>query len=158
MKKILFILLAVCSVCLCACDDNDDYGSKKITPVLTPNNTDLTFSADGGQQTLTVSNARELNIVQINDKTTDSNGSAKETDVRRYDNGKLKDLKNVTEGGWFTARIVQDNGIYRTMVITVSKNTDKNARTKYLHLTCGENMYGISMRIIQQAPEGDSDK
>ena len=106
MKKYLFMLFALCAVAFTACSDDDD--DSKVLPVLDPNNTDVYINAEGGEASVTVKNAKELNIVQINDKTTDDKGKTKETNVKSVENGKLADTKNVTEGGWFTAKVVND--------------------------------------------------
>ena len=57
--------------------------------MLDPNNTDVYINAEGGEASVTVKNAKELNIVQINDKTTDDKGKTKETNVKSVENGKL---------------------------------------------------------------------
>ena len=81
MKKYLFMLFALCAVAFTACSDDDD--DSKVLPVLDPNNTDVYINAEGGEASVTVKNAKELNIVQINDKTTDDKGKTKETNVKR---------------------------------------------------------------------------
>ena len=157
MKKYLFILFALCAVAFSACNDDDD--NDKTMPVLSPNNTDVSFTASGGEKTLIVTNATELNITRINDKVT-QNKKTTETNVYSIENGKLKDSKNVTEAGWFTAKVVQDNGVYRKIVFSVSKNTSTDSqRDKYVHVTCGGNLYGLSLHVMQEkAADGSKDK
>lgn len=149
MKKYLFMLFALCAVAFTACSDDDD--DSKVLPVLDPNNTDVYINAEGGEASVTVKNAKELNIVQINDKTTDDKGKTKETNVKSVENGKLTDTKNVTEGGWFTAKVVNDGGGYRRIVFNAQpyRDFEKN-RVKFIHVTCGDNMYGIAFRLIQR--------
>ena len=146
ITKRLFLPLAVCAALLAACSNDD--GTREI-PKFTPNNTDISVTAAGGEKTITVSNASELNITQINDKTT-SGSTTTDTNVYSISNGKLKDSKNVTEAGWFTATVVQDNGAYRKIVFTVTANTStESARDKYIHVDCGSNLYGLSLHLTQ---------
>lgn len=146
IKKRLFLPLAVCAALFAACSKDD--GTKEM-PKLSPNNTDISVTAAGGEKTLTVSNAAELNITQINDKTI-SGSTTSETNVYSVSNGKLKDSKNVTEAGWFSAKVVQDNGVYRKIVFTVTANTStESSRDKYIHVNCGSNLYGLSLHLTQ---------
>lgn len=143
MKKYLFLLVALCSAVFMSCSDDDD---KYIMPQLSPNNTDISVSASGGEKTITVSNAVDLTITQINNKETGANNKTSETNVMSIKNGKLKDSKNVTEGGWFTARIVD-----KKIVVNVTANTDtKNIRDKYIHVSCGGSVYGLSLHLKQE--------
>lgn len=138
----------MCAVAFSACNDDDD--NNKTMPELVPNNTDITFTASGGEKTLVVKNATELNITRINDKVT-QNKKTTETNVYSIENGKLKDSKNVTEAGWFSAKVVQENGIYCKIVFTASKNTStESQRDKYVHVTCGGNLYGLSLHVMQE--------
>lgn len=146
MKKYLFLFFAVCAVVLVACSDDDD--DKYIMPQLSPNNTNIIVTASGGEKTITVSNAVDLNITQINNKEKGANDKISETNVLSIKNGKLKDSKNVTEGGWFTAKIVD-----KKIVIKVTENTDtENARDKYIHVSCGGSVYGLSLYLKQDKP------
>lgn len=143
------MLFAACGLLFAACSNDDD--SNKTLPKISPNNTELSFDAAGGTKTVTVENASELNITQINDKETTSSSSSstsKETNVMSVSNGKLKDSKNVTEGGWFTAKVEQVDGVYKKITFTASKNSG-SARQKWIHVTCGGNLYAISFRIQQ---------
>ena len=146
MKKYLFLFFAMCAVALVACSDDDD--DKYIMPQLSPNNTNIIVTASGGEKTITVSNAVDLNITQINNKEKGANDKISETNVLSIKNGKLKDSKNVTEGGWFTAKIVD-----KKIVIKVTENTDtENARDKYIHVSCGGSVYGLSFYLKQDKP------
>lgn len=143
MKKYLFLLVALCSAVFMSCSDDDD---KYIMPQLSPNNTDISVSASGGEKTITVSNAVDLTITQINNKENGANNKTSETNVMSIKNGKLKDSKNVTEGGWFTAKIVD-----KKIVVNVTANTDtQNARDKYIHVSCGGSVYGLSLHLKQE--------
>lgn len=145
MKKCLFMILAVCAVVLSACSDDDNNNNNKVMPQLSPNNTNISVDANGGTKTLTIGNAVDLNITQINNKSTDANKKTTDTNVQSVSNGKIADPKNVTEGGWFTAKVDGKN-----IVIAVSKNSDtQNARDKYIHVTCGGNIYGLSLHLMQ---------
>lgn len=147
-KFLSLVFLAVMAIAFAACDDTDD-NSSKITPLLEPNNSNLSFTAEGGVQTLTVKNATELNITQINNKV-QNNNSQSETNVCSVQNGKIANPKNVTEGGWFTAKVVSVDGVDKQIVFTVSKNTDtKNSRDKFIHVTCGDKLYGLSLHLSQ---------
>lgn len=150
MKKCLFMLFALCGLLFASCSSDDD--NSKTMPKMSPNNTELSFDAAGGTKTITVENAEELNITQINDKetTTTSSGSStsKDTNVMSISNGKLKDSKNVTEGGWFTVKVEQVDGVYKKLTFTANQNTG-SARQKWVHVTCGGNLYAISFRIQQ---------
>lgn len=144
MKKCLFLLLSVCMITFMACGDDDD--DKYVMPQMNPNNTTITLGADGGTKTFTVSNAENLQITQINDKTTDANNKTTETNVMSIKNGKLEDPKNVTEAGWFAAKVEG-----KTITFTVTANSDTgNSRDKYIHVDCGGNVYGISLHLIQE--------
>lgn len=122
---------------------SNNVGNKEM-PQLSPNNTNISVEAKGGSKTLTVSNAKELNITQINNKTKGANNTSTDTDVQSVSNGKIKDPKNV-DGGWFSAK-VDGNKI----VFTVTENTDtQNSRDKYIHVSCGGNIYGLSLHLVQ---------
>lgn len=153
MKKYLFLLFAVCAAVFVSCSDDDD-NDKYVMPQLSPNNTNISVEAGGGQKILTVSNAVELNITQINNKTV-SSGKTSETDVMSIANGKLKDSKLVTEGGWFTAEVVKVNGVYNQIVINVTANTGTESRDKYIHVTCGGKLYGLSLHLSQDKPSSN---
>ena len=150
MKKHLFLLLALCAAVFVACSDDD--GNGKITPILSPNNTDIYMEAVANEPVyVLVENAKDLNVVQINDKTTDDKGKTKETNVRRYDEGKLANQKYVTEGQWFTVKIEEDGGVYRRIEFkAIPYNDYEKDRVKYVHVSCGDNMYGISFRLVQR--------
>lgn len=144
MKKYLFLLLSICMVAFVACGDDDD--DKYVFPQISPNNTNITVAAAGGTKTITVSNAENLQITQINEKTTGANNKTSEINVMSIKNGKLKDSRNVTEAGWFAAKV---DG--KTITITVTENSDtENSRDKYIHVDCGGNVYGISLHLVQE--------
>lgn len=147
MRKYLFMLLAACTAMLTACSSDDD---DKIMPVFSPNNTTITVDAGGGTKTMVVSNAEELNITQINDKST-SGSKTTETNVKSVSNKGIADSKNVTEGGWFTAVVSQVDGKYRKITFTVQPNTSTESnRNKYIHVSCGGNVYGLSLYLVQE--------
>ncbi len=148
MKKYLSLLFAVCVAVFVSCSDEQE--DKYTMPKLTPNNTTISMEATGGQKILTVTNAEEINITQINNKTV-SNNKTSETNVMSITNGSLKDSKLVTEGGWFTAEVVKTDGVYKQIVINVNQNTENKSRDKYIHITCGENFYGLSLHLVQEA-------
>lgn len=154
MKNYLIALFAICGTLFTACSDDDE---TKTMPKISPNNTEISFDAAGGSKTYTVENAKELNVTQINDKVTTS-GSTKETNVKSVENGQIKDSKLVTEGGWITIAVEKSDGVYKKITFTASANTDtENSRQKYVHVTCGGNIYGISFRV-QQSEATSSDK
>ena len=117
------------------------------------------MTATGGTKAITVKNAVELNITSINDKTGNKGTVSNEYSIG---NGKLKDSKNVTEAGWFTAEVVKVDGVYKKIVFTVIPNTSTEAsRDKYIHVTCGGNLYGLSIHLMQEKaakPSDSSDK
>ncbi len=158
MKKYLFMLLAFCAVAFSACSDDDN--NDKTMPKLNRNNTNISMGAAGGEYSIIVENATtDLNITQINEKTNSSTGKATDTNVMSIANNKLSDPKNVTEGGWFTAKIVQDNGIYRKIVFTVTQNTSTDSnRDKYIHVDCGSKLYGLSLHLMQDKASATTDK
>lgn len=151
------MLLAACAVGFSSC--SDDEGGTKVMPQLDPNNTDITMTATGGTKAITVKNAVELNITSINDKTGNKGSVSNEYSI---ENGKLKDSKNVTEAGWFTAEVVKVDGVYKKIVFSVIPNTSTEAsRDKYIHVTCGGNLYGLSIHLMQEKaakPSDSSDK
>ena len=155
MKKYLFMLLSLCVLAFVGCDESEDgmYSGKE-TPVLKPNSSYLTFGEGGGSTTILVDNAIDLNIVKVNDKTSDKAGG-KETNVKSVEDGSIKDSKNVTEGEWVVAKIVSVDGVYKQINITVSANTG-GARTKFLHLTCGGNLLGLSLVVNQSGNSSSS--
>lgn len=158
MKKYLFMLFALCAMAFTACSD-DDGGDERSVPQLSPNNTDLMFSAAGGSQEVSVSNAAELNVVKINQKSGSASTASTETNVYVYNGtnpqqGKLKDPKYVTESGWLTVRVVADaSGRYSRLVFTASKYAATDTqRDWYVHVSCGDNMYGIVFHVVQTPP------
>ena len=152
MKKCLFMLFALCAVAFTACDESEEGAYKnKIVPKLSPNK-DIQVGANGGTQVLTVLNGTDVKITQINDKL---GASGKETNVKKISDGTIKDPRNVTEGGWFTATVEQEDGVYKKIVFEVTPNSG-DARTKYIHISCGENMLGAAFMIIQEKPATDT--
>ncbi len=148
MKKYLSLLFAVFAVVLASCSDEKE--DKYTMPNLSPNNTTISMEATGGQKVLTVTNAEELNITQINNKTV-NNKKTSETNVLSITNGGISNSKLVTEGGWFTAEVVNVDGVYKQIVINVTQNTENKSRDKYIHVTCGTNFYGLSLHLVQDA-------
>lgn len=165
MKKYLLMLLALCGMAFTACSDDDDNDDRR-TPKISPNNTDLIFSASENSSEISVTNAVELNIVKINQKSGSATTASTETNVYVYGStdpkvNKLKNSKYVTESGWLTARVVTDaSGRDSRIVFSVSKytpsaqqegKTDK-ARDWYVHVSCGGDLYGIVFHIVQNPP------
>ncbi len=146
MKKYLIALFAVCGALFASCSNDDE---EKTLPDISPNNVEISFGATGGTKTITVNNAKELNVTQINDKVTTSS-STKEVNVLSVDNGGIKNSKQVTEGGWITISVEQVDGVYKKLIFTASENTDtQNTRQKFVHVSCGGNIYGIAFRVEQ---------
>lgn len=165
MKKYLLMLLALCGMAFTACSDDDDNDDRR-TPQISPNNTDLIFSSGADSREISVTNAVDLNIVKINQKSGSATTASTETNVYVYGStdpklNKLKNPKYVTESGWLTARVVTDaSGRDSRIVFSVSKytpsdqqsgQTDK-ARDWYVHVTCGGVLYGIVFHIVQNPP------
>lgn len=155
MKKYLIAFFAACGTLFAACSNDDD--TEKTLPDISPNNVEISFGATGGTKTVTVNNAKELNVTQINDKVTTSS-STKEVNILSVDNGGIKNSKQVTEGGWITISVEQVDGVYKKLVFTASANTDtQNTRQKFVHVSCGGNIYGIAFRV-EQSKGTSSDK
>ena len=89
MKKCLFLLLSICMVAFVACGDDDD--DKYVFPQMSPNNTNITVAAAGGTKTFTVSNAENLQITQINDKTTGATDDSTGKCIRNKSTGHQSD-------------------------------------------------------------------
>lgn len=155
MKKYLFMLLSLCVFAFAACSESEDGDySGKVAPQLSPNK-DIHVGADGGAVTVTVANAVELNVTQINDKESTSTGS-KEVNVKKTSDGSIKDSKNVVEGEWFSAKVEKTNGVYNKLVLSVEKNAGA-ARSKNIHISCGGNVLGASFMLDQASGQSTSD-
>lgn len=134
-KNFIFMLVTLCMMAFVSCDDSEEKTWN--VPKLNPNNTDFTFSADGGSRTVTVTNYDAWTIKNIH-----------------YENASGKDIVETPDdprsmsGGWFDAKVIENGGKYNTLQLTVYKNTG-DKRDKYVSMTCGD--MGVAIHVIQEA-------
>ena len=132
MKRILTILAAI--VCLCACEQKDgDWKPMKL------DKQELTFTSEGGEQVVTVTNYSGWWI----------SGAYNDNNRQNYiyptsTDGEEAYTYDILDGGWYHVTVpnkVRSN----TVVITVDPNDTAKPRTAVIDMTAGDVFTQISV-------------
>lgn len=134
MKRILILLAAI--VCLAACEHEQKDGDWK---PMTLDKQELTFSSEGGEQVVTVTNYSGWWISgAYNDNNKQNHIYPTSTD------GEKAYTYDILDGGWYRVT-VPDKGRSNTVVISVDPNDTAKPRTAIIVMTAGDVFTQISV-------------
>lgn len=132
MKRILILLTAV--ACLCGCEQKDgDWEPMRL------DKQELTFSSEGGEQVVTVTNYSRWRISGAYDDNNKQNyifpTSTDGEEAYTYD---------ILDGGWYRVT-VPDKGRSNTVVISVDPKDTAKPRMAIIDMTAGDVFTQISV-------------